>query len=303
MSHNGFDAFWKVYPRKVGKAAALRAWLRSSSRVYLLDFACYRGPDEIQTPLNLFLAQSRASGAFSDEALEFQTRISQRNGVSDHAYLPPALVSPAADRAARYPGSTLTSRTMEEARVEARMVLFRAVDDVLTKLALSPTDVDVLIVNCSLFNPTPSLSAMVVNHFKMRSDIVSFNLAGMGCSAGVLAVQLAQKVLATMPGARALVVSTENVTQNWWGGGGGAGSGARASHRDRGWRGGWGACCAPQAPPPLPPPLATTAGTGSASQSRDQTSPAACASAMTAFSDAASAPRPAAGVPANARST
>ena len=39
-----------------------------------------------------------------------------------------------------------------------------------------------LVVNCSLFNPTPSLSAMIINKFKMRSNIISYNLSGMGCS-------------------------------------------------------------------------------------------------------------------------
>lgn len=34
-------------------------------------------------------------------------------------------------------------------------------------------------------------SAMLVNHFKMRSDVVSYNLGGMGCSAGVIAIGLA----------------------------------------------------------------------------------------------------------------
>ena len=43
---------------------------------------------------------------------------------------------------------------------------------------LKPRDIDILVVNCSLFNPTPSLSAMIINHFKMRSDILSYNLAG-----------------------------------------------------------------------------------------------------------------------------
>ena len=68
-------------------------------------------------------------------------------------------------------------------------------------------------VNCSLFNPTPSLSAMIVNHFKMRGDVISYNLAGMGCSAGVIAIGLAQRLLKTEPGKYALVVSTENITQ------------------------------------------------------------------------------------------
>ena len=40
-------------------------------------------------------------------------------------------------------------------------------------------------------------------------------LAGMGCSAGVIAIGLAQKLLATQPKSYALVVSLETVTQNW----------------------------------------------------------------------------------------
>ena len=60
---------------------------------------------------------------------------------------------------------------------------------------LKPTDIDILIVNCSLFCPTPSLSAMIVNHFRMRPDVLSYNLGGMGCSAGVIAIGLAEKLL------------------------------------------------------------------------------------------------------------
>lgn len=55
--------------------------------------------------------------------------------------------------------------------------------------------VGILVVNCSLFNPTPSLSAMIVNHFKMKSNIITYNLSGMGCSAGVIAVNLAKELL------------------------------------------------------------------------------------------------------------
>ena len=61
--------------------------------------------------------------------------------------------------------------------------------------ALSTVQVDIVIVNCSLFNPTPSLSAMVVNHFGMRPDIKTYNLSGMGCSAGIIALGLAKELL------------------------------------------------------------------------------------------------------------
>ena len=36
---------------------------------------------------------------------------------------------------------------------------------------------------------------MIVNHFKMRTNVLTYNLAGMGCSAGVIAIGLAQQLL------------------------------------------------------------------------------------------------------------
>ncbi len=65
----------------------------------------------------------------------------------------------------------------------------------LLNLGMYSVQVDILIVNCSLFNPTPSLSAMIVNHFKMKSSVVSYNLSGMGCSAGVISISLAKELL------------------------------------------------------------------------------------------------------------
>jgi predicted naringenin-chalcone synthase len=55
--------------------------------------------------------------------------------------------------------------------------------------------IDGLIVNCTAFNPTPSLSAAVVNHFKFKSSIRTFNLSGMGCAASVIAVDMAREML------------------------------------------------------------------------------------------------------------
>jgi 3-ketoacyl-CoA synthase len=61
-------------------------------------------------------------------------------------------------------------------------VCFSSIKDVLAKSGVSPRDIGVLVVNCSLFNPTPSLCAMIMNHFKMSSRTISYNLGGMGCS-------------------------------------------------------------------------------------------------------------------------
>lgn len=106
--------------------------------------------------------------------------------------------------------------SLEAARLEAQEVIFTCVDNLLKAHKLKPQQIDILIVNCSLFNPTPSLSAMVINHFKMRTNIHSYNLGGMGCSAGVISIALARELLQVYPNSRCLVVSTENITQNWY---------------------------------------------------------------------------------------
>ncbi|KAE8693674.1 3-ketoacyl-CoA synthase 1 [Hibiscus syriacus] len=95
---------------------------------------------------------------------------------------------------------------MEEARAEAEAVMFGALDSLFEKTGIKPEDVDILIVNCSLFNPTPSLSAMIVNHYKLRTDIKSYNLGGMGYSAGLISIELAQNLLRANPNMNAVVL-------------------------------------------------------------------------------------------------
>lgn len=103
--------------------------------------------------------------------------------------------------------------TLDTARAESEAVIFPIVADALAKTRLRPADIDILVVNCSLFNPTPSLSAMVVARFGLRPGVTTFNLGGMGCSAGLIALDLARELLASRPaGQVALVVSTENIT-------------------------------------------------------------------------------------------
>ncbi|KAJ6840598.1 3-ketoacyl-CoA synthase 11-like [Iris pallida] len=57
---------------------------------------------------------------------------------------------------------------------------------------------------------------MIVNHYKLRGNVLSYNLGGMGCSAGLISVDLARNLLQVHPNSYALVVSTENITLNWY---------------------------------------------------------------------------------------
>jgi 3-ketoacyl-CoA synthase len=105
---------------------------------------------------------------------------------------------------------------MGACRDEFQTVAFTAVKELLNKVGVKPKQIGIVITNSSLFNTTPSLSATIMNHFRMPSSTLNYNLAGMGCSAGIIAVDLAKQMLQLFPDSYALVVSTENLTFNWY---------------------------------------------------------------------------------------
>jgi 3-ketoacyl-CoA synthase len=173
--------------------------------VYLVEFACYKPDDRLKISKQSFLEMTESTGSFNEAALDFQTKITNRSALGDETYLPPGVL-------ARPP-----RLNMEEARKEAEVVMFGCLDALFASTGIDPRrDVRVLIVNCSLFNPTPSLSSMIINHYKMREDVKSFNLGGMGCSAGLIAVDLVKDMLQANPSSYAVVLSMENITLNWY---------------------------------------------------------------------------------------
>ncbi|MQL84617.1 hypothetical protein Taro_017122 [Colocasia esculenta] len=172
--------------------------------VYLLDFACYKPPEQWRFPFSKFMHHTHHIPTFEPGSVEFQHRLLERSGLGDDTSLPPAHhVIP-------------FNPTKAGSRAESEMVIFSVIDELFAKTGVKPLDVDILVVNCSLFSPTPSLTAMIVNKYKMRSNIRSFNLGGMGCSAGLISIDLAKDQLRAHPGSRALVVTTEIITQYWY---------------------------------------------------------------------------------------
>ncbi|XVF45288.1 hypothetical protein PTKIN_Ptkin02bG0193600 [Pterospermum kingtungense] len=172
--------------------------------VYLVDYSCYLPPSDLKVKNHQFMEHSTLMGKFDESSLEFQRKILERSGLGEETCVPEAM-------------HYLPPRpSMTAAREEAEQVMFGALDKLFANTNVKPRDIGILVVNCSLFNPTPSLSAMIINKYKLRGNIKSFNLGGMGCSAGVIAVDLAKDMLQVHRNSYAVVVSTENITQNWY---------------------------------------------------------------------------------------
>uniref|UniRef100_A0ACD5TAC2 Uncharacterized protein n=1 Tax=Avena sativa TaxID=4498 RepID=A0ACD5TAC2_AVESA len=182
------------------------AYLMNRPRaVYLVDYACFLPPPNWRFPVSTFVEHVNHMPFFDDPSVRFMERTLDRSGLGDQTSLPPAEhhIPPCID--------------LQQCRAEAEQVVFSAIDDLFTKTGVTPDAIDVVVVNCSVFAPVPSLADMVVNRYGLRGDVRSVNLSGMGCSAGVISAGLAAGMLRAMPhGARALVVTTETITPNFY---------------------------------------------------------------------------------------
>ncbi|CAO2817825.1 unnamed protein product [Amaranthus hypochondriacus] len=172
--------------------------------VYLVDFACCKPDSARKVTKMTCMERIVLYGTFTQQNIEFQRKIFERSGVGDATYLPESVIQ------------VPPNPTISEARKEAENVMYASIDEVLGKTGVSTKEIGVLIVNCSLFNPLPSLSAMIVNRYKLRGNIITYNLGGMGCSAGLISMDLARDLLQVHPNSYALVVSMESITQNWY---------------------------------------------------------------------------------------
>ncbi|KAL8243209.1 hypothetical protein R6Q59_009467 [Mikania micrantha] len=175
--------------------------------VFLLNYSCYKPPPERKCNYELASKFLLTHGRFtSPEPVEFMRNIYSKSGLSDATYVPPFMFEES------------QTPSHKNAVQEAEEGIFSAVDSLLSKTNISPEEIDVVIVTCGGFSPSPSLSSLIVNHYNMKPDVKTYNLSGMGCSSGVLTVDLARRIL--IGGGRKikniLVVITESITLNWY---------------------------------------------------------------------------------------
>ncbi|XP_068653403.1 3-ketoacyl-CoA synthase 1-like [Aristolochia californica] len=187
---------------------ALSLFLYLSRRrhpVLLVDYACFKPDFDRKCSYEAGQYFVRRSRRFTTASEEFMKGIYLKSGLGDETYAPPFIFQ--TDYEAR----------LKSAVQEAQEGIFSAVDSLLQTTKTDPSQIDILIATCGMFSPAPSLSSMIVNHYKFKPDVQTFNLGGMGCSSGVMSIDLAAKLLSRDRRIRyALVVITESISLNWY---------------------------------------------------------------------------------------
>jgi 3-ketoacyl-CoA synthase len=176
-----------------------------STSVYLIDYVCYLPPDNLRVPHSHFVEHFQLCN-YDKEIINFQAKVLEKSGIGAEACGPESIHE-------LPPGTS-----MKDGQAETEMVLFTIVNDLLSKHSVHPKSIDILVSNCSLFCPTPCITSTIINKFGFRSNVKSFSLSGMGCSAGLLSVNLVKDLLKVHKNSLALILSMEAVAPNGYNG-------------------------------------------------------------------------------------
>ncbi|TKW42207.1 hypothetical protein SEVIR_1G368400v4 [Setaria viridis] len=190
-------------------AAAYLAWQavsrRRRSRCYLLDYACHKPSDDRKVTTETAGAVIERNKRLGLSEYRFLLKVIVNSGIGEHTYCPRNVLE----------GREETP-THADSLEEMDDFFADAVAAVLSRTGVPARDVDLVVLNVGSFSPEPSLVSRLVRRFGMREDVMAYNLSGMGCSAGLIAVDLARNVMLTRPRTVALVVTSESCAPNWY---------------------------------------------------------------------------------------
>ncbi|WOK98037.1 3-ketoacyl-CoA synthase 3-like [Canna indica] len=182
---------WKAFDR------------RRNQNCYLLDYVCYKPSDDCKLPTDLCSKVVMRNKRLSLPDYKFLLKVVVNSGISEETYGPRSIVQ----------GAREECPTLDDCFEEVDDCMFTTLDELFHRTGFSPAAVDVLVVNISMFAPSPSLTSRVVSRYNMREDVKTFNLSGMGCSASPVAIDLVNNVFKSRKRTLAVVV-----TSDWYSG-------------------------------------------------------------------------------------
>eukprot|EP01018_Ginkgo_biloba_P020636 Gb_15941 [translate_table: standard] len=171
---------------------------------YLIEYCCFKAPDDRKMHTELCEYFVRRNDNITEEDVKFQLKVLLKSGLGEETYGPGFMF-----KEDPFP-------SIAEGRIEMDECFSQTLDNLFETTSVLPTDIDILIVNVSCFSPSPSLAASIINRYRMRENIKVYNLAGMGCSATLVSIDLAKDLLRVHKNSLAIVVSSESVSQSWY---------------------------------------------------------------------------------------
>nr|XP_043612628.1 3-ketoacyl-CoA synthase 12-like [Erigeron canadensis] len=174
---------------------------------YILNYECFKPPDDRKVSTEFSGERMKQCENLGLEEYRFLLRAIVSSGIGEETYGPKNFFS---ERG--------TNSTLRDTQFEMDEFFTETLDRLFSRSRISPQDIDILVVNVSVLTLVPSLTSRIINHYKMREDIKSFNISGMGCSASLISINLVQNMFKSHRNKFALVLTSEAIAPNWYNG-------------------------------------------------------------------------------------
>ncbi|KAK7311215.1 hypothetical protein RJT34_09206 [Clitoria ternatea] len=178
---------------------------RRGQSCYMLAYECFKPPEDTKLDTNTCAKIVLRNRNLRLDEFRFLLKTIVSSGIGENTYCPKTVLE----------GKEMCP-TLKDTFDEIDEIMFDTLDNLFERTGFSPSDIDILVVNVSLFSPAPSLTAHIINRYKMREDIKAFNLTGMGCSASVVGIDMVQQLFKTYKNSLGIVVSTEDLGAHWY---------------------------------------------------------------------------------------
>ncbi|XP_058756421.1 3-ketoacyl-CoA synthase 19-like [Vicia villosa] len=178
---------------------------RRNQSCYMLAYECFKPKEETRLNTDTCVRIVLRNKNLGLEEFRFLLKTMVSSGIGENTYCPKIVLE-----------GRETCPTLKDTYEEIDEIMFDTLDNLFKKTCFSPSEIDILVVNVALFSPIPSLTSRIINRYKMREDVKVFNLAGMGCSASVVAIDLVQQLFKTHENSLGIVVSTEVLGSHWY---------------------------------------------------------------------------------------
>ncbi|KAF8397562.1 hypothetical protein HHK36_016481 [Tetracentron sinense] len=173
--------------------------------LYIMDYELFKPSDDRKLNTDFCGQIIRRNENLGIEEYKFLLRTIVNSGIGEDTYAPENVIA----GREKYPPFVDALSEMDE-------FFFDTLDKLFAKSGVSPSDIDILVLNVSMLSPSPSLTARIVNHYKMKEGIKTFNLSGMGCSASLVSVDLVRNLFKSYKNVYAIVLTTESMGPNWY---------------------------------------------------------------------------------------
>ncbi|KAI3973852.1 hypothetical protein MKX01_030428 [Papaver californicum] len=174
---------------------------------YILEYECYKPTDDRKLDTELCGDLIRRNKTLGLQEYKFLLKAIVSSGIGEETYGPRNIIE-----------GRENTPTLKDSLIEVDEFFYDTLDKLFVKSNVSPKDIDILVVNISIFVTSPSLTARIINHYQMREDIQVFNLSGMGCSASLISIDLVRNIFKVRNNRLAIVVTTECIGPNWYSG-------------------------------------------------------------------------------------